>query len=222
MLVEEARWLNLQLSALSPNELYPMCNIGSSTEHFRRVEQPYIDKFLFEPARVRNLKVIHVDAKRAAGVDLVGDLTNPRFLAHLAELNVRSVMCCNLLEHVADRPIICDAVLSILKPSGYVIATVPYSFPYHEDPIDTMYRPTVQELVGLFAGTSVHKAAIVRASRFAHEMRGNYRALCRMIARAAVPVYRPAGWWVNLQRLGGVVAGYKVTCVVLRKHSRNV
>ena len=44
MLLEEARWLNRHLSKLSPNDLYPMCNIGSSTEHYRQVEQPYIEK----------------------------------------------------------------------------------------------------------------------------------------------------------------------------------
>ena len=28
-------------------------------------------------------------------------------------------------------------------------------------------------------------------------------------------------WCVNLQRLGGIVAGYKVACVILRKQSIN-
>jgi hypothetical protein len=220
MLIEEARWLHRRLSKLSLNDLYPLCNLGSSTEYYRKVEQPYIDKYLFEPGSVRNLKIIHVDTKAAAGVDIVGDLTNPSFLAHLAELNVRSVMCCNLLEHVMDRTIICDAIMSILKPGGYIIATVPNKFPYHPDPIDTMYRPTVEELIALFPGTSVYKAAIVRASRFPYEMGGKYLALCRLVARVAVPFYRPRRWWANVQRLAEIAGGYKVTCVVLRKHSR--
>jgi hypothetical protein len=217
MLVEEAKWLNRQLNDLRPNEIYPMCNLGSSTEHFRRVEQQYIDKLLFEQARLNKLQVIHVDAKAAPGVDIVGDLTDLSFPGRLAELNVRSVMCCNLLEHVTDRAVVRDAILSILPPGGYIIVTVPYRFPYHPDPIDTMYRPTIQELFALFAGTSVHKAAFVRASRFAHEMNSNYRALCRMVARSAVPFYRPQGWWATLKRLGEIAAGYKVTCVILRK-----
>lgn len=217
MLIEEAQWLNRHLSQMSPNDLYPMCNIGSSTEHYRRIEQPYVDKYLFEPARMKDLQIIHVDAKPAAGVDLVGDLTDPSFIAQLMRLNVRSVMCCNLLEHVTDRSLIRDAVLSIIKGGGYIIATVPYRFPYHEDPIDTMYRPTIGELVSLFVGTTVHKAAIVRASRFAHDMHGNYWSLFRMTARAAMPLYRSQGWWASVQRLGQIAAGYKVTCAVLRK-----
>jgi hypothetical protein len=217
MLIEEAQWLNRHLRQMNPNDLYPMCNIGSSTEHYRRVEQPYVDKYLFEPARMRNLEIIHVDAKPAAGVDLVGDLADPSFIAQLVQLNVRSVMCCNLLEHVTDRNLIRDAVLSMLKVGGYIIATVPYRFPYHEDPIDTMYRPTIEELVSLFAGTTVHKAAIVRAGGFAYEMHGNYRALFRMTARAVLPFYRSHRWWANVRRLGEIAAGYKVTCAVLRK-----
>jgi hypothetical protein len=217
MLIEEARWLNRHLSQLSADDLYPMCNIGSATEHYRQVAQPYIDKYLFEPPRARNLRVIHVDAKTATGVDMVGDLTDASFVAHLADLNVRSVMCCNLLEHVTDRVKVRDAILSILEPGGYVIATVPFKFPYHEDPIDTMYRPTTKELFALFAGTSLHKAATIRCSRFVFDMQGNHRALCRLLARTSMPFYRPAGWKASVKRLCEIMTGYKVTCVILRK-----
>jgi hypothetical protein len=181
------------------------------------VQQAYIDKYLFAPARMKNLEVIHVDARDAPGVDLVADLTDSTLPARLAQYNIRSVMCCNLLEHVSDRMIVSNLVLSILKPGGYLIATVPYRFPYHEDPIDTMYRPTVAEVAALFPGTSVHKSAIIRASRFAFEMQGNYRNLFRMLARSAAPFYRPRSWWASVRRLGEIMAGYKVTCVILRK-----
>jgi hypothetical protein len=38
-----------------------------------------------------------------------------------------------------------------------------------------------------------------------------------MVARSAVPFYRPQGWWATVKRLGEIAAGYKVTCVILRK-----
>ena len=151
---------------------------------------------------------------KSKGSDTGTDSTLP---ARLGQYNIRSVMCCNLLEHVSDRKIVSEVILSILKPGGYLIATVPYRFPYHEDPIDTMYRPTVAEVAALFPGTTVHKAAIVRASRFAYEMQGNYRDLFRMMARSTAPFYRPRSWWANVRRLSGIAAGYKVTCVILRK-----
>jgi hypothetical protein len=219
MLIEEAQWLNRRLSEIRVDDLYPMCNIGSSTEHYRRIEQPYVDKYLFEPARAGNLSVIHVDAKPADGVDLVGDLADPSFLAQLAQLNVRSVMCCNLLEHVIDRNVIRDAAFSMLKAGGYIIATVPYRFPYHPDPIDTMYRPTIDELISLFAGCTVHRAAVVHASRIAYDLNGDYLSLFRMIVRAAMPFYRSRSWWASVRRLGEITTGYEVTCAVLRKLS---
>jgi SAM-dependent methyltransferase len=219
MLVEEALWLKRQLKNLPPDDLYPMCNLGGSSEYYRRVQQAYIDKYLFAPARMKNLEVIHVDAREAPGVDLVADLTDSTLPARLAQYNFRSVMCCNLLEHVSDRMIVSDVILSILKPGGYLIATVPYRFPYHEDPIDTMYRPTVAELAALFPCTSVHKAAVVRASRFVYEMQSNYRDLFRLVARSAAPFYRPRSWGAKVRRLREILAGYKVTCVILRKQT---
>lgn len=217
MLVEEARWLYRHLSTFDPDHLYPLCNIGSSTEYFRCTEQPYIDKYLFAPARKQSRKVIHVDMKPAPGVDLVGDLTDPNFLTQLAGLNIRSVMCCNVLEHVRHRELICHSILSVLRAPAYIIATVPFDFPYHEDPIDTMYRPNVSELVGLFPGTSICRAKILRASRFEYEMKRNYWDLSGLILRSAAPFYRPRSWWRSIETLKTLARGYRVTCVILRK-----
>jgi hypothetical protein len=217
MLIEEAQWLRNRLDELDPDEIFPMCNIGSSTEQFRQVEQPYIDRYLFEPARATNREVIHVDTKAAEGVDLVGDLTDPHFLRQVTALNIRSVMCCNLLEHVTDRHIVCDAMRSMVRPGGYFFLTVPRRFPYHEDPIDTMFRPTIAELAALFPGTSIESAAIVRARRLAFEMSGSRRPLLRMIVRAGMPFYRPRRWWAVVRGLFEMAIGYRVTCVILRK-----
>lgn len=217
MLIEEAQWLRDRLGMLGPDDLSPMCNIGSSTEHFRRVEQPYIDECLFAPMRARNLEVIHIDTKAGRGVDLVGDLTDAAFLRRLAALRPKAVMCCNLLEHVTDRQIICNAMSSMVPPGGYLFLTVPYRFPYHEDPIDTMYRPTVAELAQLFPGTSVHAAGIIPARRGPLEMSGRRCPLLRMILRAFVPFYRPRRWWSVLRGLYEMAAGYRVTCVIFRK-----
>jgi len=217
MLIEEACWLNRQLSSLDENDIFPLCNIGSSTEHFRCVEQPYIDKYLFAEARTRKRKVIHVDMKAAPGVDLVGDLADDHFLERIAALRVQSVMCCNLLEHVTDRKLICDAILSLLRPGGYIIASVPYRFPYHPDPIDTMFRPNVSQLTKLFPRTSIHKASIVRASSVKFEMAGDYRAFCRLIMSSLLPIYHSQTWLTRVAIVRRGLQGFKVTCAILHK-----
>src|SRR5665213_2313062 len=189
MLFEEAQWLGRHLRVLNASDMSPLCNIGSASEEYRCIEQPYIDAEIFAPAQQRGVEVLHVDSKQEHGVDLVGDLTDATFLAQLTARKFNAVMCCNLLEHVTDRPIICDAIMSMVRPGGYVIVTVPNQFPYHEDPIDTMFRPSVAELSALFPGASIFAASVVRASRFRHDMEGDWRPMFWLLARCLVPFY---------------------------------
>ena len=45
----------------------------------------------------------------------------------------------------------------------WLIVTVPFSYPYHRDPIDTMYRPSPSELSQLFAGARMLDGTILGA-----------------------------------------------------------
>ncbi len=217
MLLEEARWVSKRLATIGARQLYPMANIGSSTEHFRQVVQPYIDQYLFVPARARNDVVVHVDTKEARGVDLVGDVTDPATQERLRALSVKSVLCCNLLEHVTDRQRVCQSLMAAINPGGYIIVSVPYDFPYHEDPIDTLFRPTIAELAGLFPGAELRGSALVRASRFRFDMHNDYIALLKLLIRVLVPWYKPRNWMRAVRHLRDITKGYRVTCLVLRK-----
>jgi len=150
MFKEEARWLANIIYSLNPNTVFPILNIGSSNQKFREHEQPWIDELLFKPARTKGYSVIHADMKNDTGVDLVGDLCDLDFLQKLSEMNIQSVLCSNLLEHITNREEICQIISSIIPKAGYIFVTVPYKYPYHRDPIDTMFRPDIQELSSLF------------------------------------------------------------------------
>lgn len=147
--------------------MFPMLNVGSSTEAFRTSEQPWIDRYLFARARKHGYVVKHVDIKPARGVDLVGDLADPSFLAVLRRMAVKSVFCSNLLEHVSNRELIARALRDLVPPGGYLFVSCPYRFPYHPDPIDTMFRPTVAELAALFPGLSIQEQAVVSGGTYA-------------------------------------------------------
>lgn len=216
MLEKEARWLGSKLKEIAPDDLYPMCNVGSSTEQFRTVDQPYIDRYLFAPARALNQTVIHTDAKAAPGVDVVGDLTQPDFLSKLSGYRFRSAMCTNLLEHVTDRPAVCSTLTSLVVPGGWLFVTVPYRYPYHEDPIDTLFRPTVEQLARCFPGAEVHAGAIIKGGTYC-DFRGIRRTrLLRQMVRAALPIRPRHGWPVPKGMLPYVFREYRVTCLVLR------
>ena len=47
-----------------------------------------------------------------------------------------TVLCNQTLEHVKDAPGTIRELYRVLKPGGYVIATVPFLFPEHKDPGD--------------------------------------------------------------------------------------
>jgi 2-polyprenyl-3-methyl-5-hydroxy-6-metoxy-1,4-benzoquinol methylase len=129
--------------------------------------QPWIDAYLFAPARLRRRTVYHADMQAADGVDFVGDITDESFVARMKAQSFRSVLCCNLLEHVEDRVRVARVLTDLVRPEGHLILSVPNVFPYHPDPIDTMYRPDPEELASLFPGMLVTQSAIVGAGTLA-------------------------------------------------------
>src|SRR5260370_38651643 len=103
MNILESEWLGQRLASLSSDELFPMLNVGSSTEDYRTVEQPWIDANIFAPLRKRGGKKIHFDIKEARGVVIVGELIEPEFLDRLGHITVRSVTESRLFRYVTNR-----------------------------------------------------------------------------------------------------------------------
>jgi SAM-dependent methyltransferase len=161
MLRAEAAWLAARLEEIDAGDLSPLLSIGSGDAELRERLQPWIDRVVYEPLARRGVEVMHHDLERAPGVGLAGDLTDPRFLERLGELGVRSIMCCNVLEHVPDPEPVATAIERALAPRSFALVSVPRRYPYHPGPIDTMFRPSAGELRGLFpALTEVSSAEI--------------------------------------------------------------
>ena len=51
MLVREAKWFAQRIRDLGDDALFPMVNVGSHTEQFRVLEQPWIDRHIYAPLR---------------------------------------------------------------------------------------------------------------------------------------------------------------------------
>ncbi|MEM1205320.1 MAG: methyltransferase domain-containing protein [Acidobacteriota bacterium] len=151
MFLEEAEWIRRHLGGLALGPDHRVLDIGSSTETFRRLHQPFIDFHIFLPLRRAGVRVVHVDQRLGDGVDVRCDLADPAQEREVAQLEpADAVLCCNLLEHVLDRELVLRRARSLVRPGGVLVLTVPFRYRYHEDPIDTMYRPSPDELVGLF------------------------------------------------------------------------
>lgn len=219
MLIEEARWIGRHVDAL-PARGFPLVNVGSSTGAFRTRQQPWIDQHIFAPARDGGRAVIHVDLKQAEGVDHAGDLLDPAFRASLRELGARSVLCSNLLEHLADRRPVTEALTDLVPPGGYAIVTVPYRYPIHHDPIDTGFRPGVEELAAEFPALRLVAGEVITDVSYWRLVSRDARTLLGSLARLIVPpIYKPRSWLLNATRWAWMVRGrrFQTTCVVLER-----
>jgi hypothetical protein len=150
MLMAEAQWIGRTLGQLDAEDLSPLLNVGSATATFREVVQPWIDREIVAPLVKRGVAIHHLDIQEGDGIDLHGDLTDDTFVAGLGSYGFRSLLCCNLLEHVPTPPAICAKLELLVPVGGYLFITVPNRFPYHPDPIDTMFRPEVPDIARLF------------------------------------------------------------------------
>jgi hypothetical protein len=150
----EAEAIRLREILLAREGVSPLLNLGSSTRAFREISKPHIQRELFSPLAAAGIAVFHSDLKQSEGVDLAGDILDPAVRSALKARGFRSILIANMLEHVRDRDAVTAACEEILGPGGLILATVPSSFPYHADPIDTLYRPTPAALAAAFAGSA--------------------------------------------------------------------
>lgn len=195
-------------------------NIGSSTERFRTHSRPHIDQFVFAPLRNAGIRVFHCDLKQDPGVDLVGDVLDPSFQQKLRALEADLLICSNLLEHLADPTAFASACASLVKPGGYALVTVPSCFPYHADPIDTMFRPSPQQLAALFPGWTIVKTEEMECGNFRTDLAATghfWRGLARNLLRLGAPFYRPKIWVASAHRILWLVRKFRVSMLLVEK-----
>ncbi|MFY0534931.1 hypothetical protein [Nannocystis pusilla] len=124
----------------------PLLNLGSSDLHFRTEVQPWIDREVFAPLRARGAAIVHSDLKTLPGVDIAADALSEAGLSRLRAVGARAILCCNMLEHVTDRAALAERLAALVPAGGLLVVTVPFSYPYHPDPIDTYYRPDPEDM----------------------------------------------------------------------------
>ena len=217
MLIKEAEWIRDALVQMDSRAIYPMLNVGSSTEYFRKQVQPWIDVLIFKPLRESGKPVIHLDVKSGTGVDIVESIADDLAVSRLKEINCRSVLCANVLEHVEgeSRRKICKSIESILAPGGIIIVTCPYKYPYHPDPIDTMYRPTPDEISDLFRNCDIISKAIVGCGTHLDRLVSTRAGVFKAVLRLLTPFYKPRSWWRHVAVQSWMFRKFKVSCVVL-------
>jgi 2-polyprenyl-3-methyl-5-hydroxy-6-metoxy-1,4-benzoquinol methylase len=175
---------------------------------------------LFGPLEAAGTVVVHSDLKQADGVDVAGDILDPEVQSDLAGRGFKSVLLANLLEHVRDRAAVAAACEAIVGPGGLILATVPSSFPYHADPIDTGYRPSPAALAELFSASEIVLAEEVVGRTYSEDLkvRGSNvgRELARTLWGTLIAVARPRSFAAKAHRWLWFSRPYKVAVVLLR------
>ena len=135
MFVEESIWIRGGLEKADLREGMTLLDVGSSTERFRRLHQPFIDYEIFRPLRRRGVRIVHVDARRDEGVDVVCNLADPATEPEAAGLEpAHAVLASNLLEHVLDRDLVLTRIKRLTRPGGIIVVTVPNLLPVPRRP----------------------------------------------------------------------------------------
>jgi hypothetical protein len=198
----------------------PLLNLGSSTRAFRETTKKHIHEELFAPLAAAGVEVVHSDLKQADGVDLAGDILDPAIMADLKARGFKCLLCSNLLEHVGDRDAVAAACEEIVGPGGFILATVPSSYPYHADPIDTGYRPTPAALAAMFPGSETLLAEELTGRTYKEDMRKRGASLLTEAARtlgfALIFFARPKSFAARAHRWLWYSRPYRVAIALVR------
>lgn len=199
-----------------------MIELGSSTDHFRRTVKPHIERELHRPLLERGIRLVTQDIKSGDGIEISGDIFDPEVQKKLAALQPRSLMCCNIFEHVHDRAALASVCNTLLPVDGILIVSVPYAFPYHSDPVDTLFRPTPDELAALFPDFEICFHTILSDSNYWGDLVSQgylkgFTMLFRRIIKHGLPISGIKRWKEKNHRLLWLFRSYKVSIVVLKK-----
>jgi len=223
MLRLEAEWLGERMARIPDNDLFPLLDLGSSTLEYRTQTQPYIERNIFAPLRARGGIVYNLDMKPEPGVDVVGNLEDPDFRARVSRMQVRSVLMSSLLHYLNSYSQVCEMVTSLLPVGGYLFVSGPFSHPHDADPIDTMFRPSIEEIHRCFPGTRMLDSAIIDGGNWRNwdaAERGG-RSLERTVLRLLTPFYRPEKWWQVARQSPYIFRHLTATAVVLVKDEQS-
>jgi SAM-dependent methyltransferase len=147
--VEASEWIRDAVAALPLERGAKALDVGSSTQHFRTVEQPHIERNVIGPLRERGVDVTHLDAKHAQGVDVVADLDSagPDLAGQLGGFEL--VLCSDMLAHVLEPANAVRTVASLVEPGGWLVLCTPDIWRRTPDPRDTGLRLDPEALAEL-------------------------------------------------------------------------
>jgi len=196
--------------------LATLVNLGSGDVSLLSKKKPWVDEYIFIPVRNRGVAIVHSDFKLFEGVDLVVDLTISEQLKIFEEIPGKRVfLLANVLEHVPNslRSCFVENIEKLLQPNDELIVSVPFKYPYHADPIDSMFRPSPGDLGRLF-NLDVVRSEVVISSTYYNELKTMpLLKACRKLLKPVWPFQKAKKIRESISRLTFLFKPYKVSVV---------
>lgn len=224
----EAAWIGGYLAAQSAAAIDPVVELGSSTERHRRIVQPHIHANIHGKLAARGVRIVTCDMRQGEGIDICGDIADPAVQRRIAACGGKMLLCCNILEHVADREGFARLCASLIGAGGRILVSVPCDYPYHPDPLDTGFRPDVAEIAALFSDFDLVEGARCTDITYAQDMvlrHGRLKGVLLIVNDVLKSLYFDGGWWRTLGRLHRfkwLFHPYGYTIAVLQKRATNL
>lgn len=138
-----------------PRSARVVLDVGSEGETYRTVRQPWNQKF-YDYLQNRGMMVLTMDLEASTKPDFLHDITKPVTAGQFDIYDL--VVATHLLEHIPTESFgeVINNLETLVAPGGHLLVSVPHKYPYHARPIDTMYRPTWEELAQEFSGRLIH------------------------------------------------------------------
>lgn len=133
-----------------------------------------------------------------------------KFIQILQKKNCNVVLCSNVLEHLKDKNRFIESLKILTTKKGSIlIVTVPYNFPYHPDPIDNLFRPDLNMLLGYFSEYKMLFGEIVVSKcNFFKRIR---RSLIKVL------LFYRVGWPKHIKNFFNNMKNYSACCIVLER-----
>lgn len=217
MLEQEASWIAEKLANCDVSEVSPIIMLGSRYDLYGPKGQSFIYQRIILPCEKRGIKFIHSDLEDGEGVDVAGDIFEDDTLSRLKELQARTIICANVLEHVSNPEKFASRCMEVIGSGGFAVVTVPYSFPYHPAPIDTQFRPDCDQIIKLLEGTEILASEQINCGSFSHQLIKSPLRLLKHVAQMLlfVPNYRRS--LSAFHRNAWLFKSYIVSCVFAKK-----
>lgn len=214
----EAKWIEASLRGIPSAELSPILDIGSQTLAFRTKEKPYIHNDLFAPLIARGVSIIYSDLQQGDGIDISANLLDDAGFDEIQATAPRTVFCNNVLEHVLDPAEFANRCFALLPPGGRLVITVPQSYPHHRDPIDTMFRPSPEEICALIdAPANIVASETIETGSYRDNLKKRPWIIYRQFVRLPFPFLGWTKWKRSMKKFYWMIRPYRQSCVVIQK-----